>query len=358
MGKIIKMGVIGCGGISAGHIRGIMDSPDLEIGALCDILPAKLDEKAAMCGVAPDMLYDDYIKMMESGKIDAVSICTPNNVHFKIAMDAAARGIPFAVEKPVCNSAADVETLLKAAEAKNLPHMVCFSYRFVPAARYMRDLILSGELGEIYHINGEYFQAWGIPGARGDSSATLVWRFIKEIAGSGALGDLGCHMLDLCRFVTGREFVSLVADMDTFVHSRKYPDSDAEGTVDVDDYINIAAKMENHIAASVSITRYGYSRGNYQRVEAYGSKGALRYNLEATGTLEVNIGNKPMRDSHVWAEVPIPRAYSANQMQSFANILNGCGDGLAATLRDGWQIQKVLDGALEAAEKGVRVNLD
>ena len=357
MGKKFRMGVVGCGGISAGHIRGIMDSPDLEIGALCDILPAKLEEKAAMCGASNDMLYEDYIEMMESGKVDAVSICTPNNVHFKIAMDAVARGIPFAVEKPVCNDAAHAEELMKAAEAKSLPHMVCFSYRFVPAARFARSIVQSGELGKIYHINGEYFQAWGIPGARGGESAPLVWRFVKEITGSGALGDLGCHMLDLCRFITGQEFLSLVADADTFVLKRKLPGSEEIGDVDVDDYINIAAKMDSQIAANVSITRYGYSRGNYQRVEVYGANGAIRYNLEAGGSLEVNIGNKPMRDGHIWAEVPIPPAFAANQMQSFANILNGKGDGLAATLRDGFAVQKILDGALYAAENGVRVNV-
>jgi predicted dehydrogenase len=357
MKKIFRMGVIGCGGISAGHIRGILDSPDLEIGALCDILPEKLEEKAAMCGATEDMLYSDYIAMMESGKVDAVSICTPNNMHFRMAMDAVERGIPYAVEKPMCNSEGDAAKLLAETEKQNVKNMVCFSYRFKAAARYARDLILGGELGNLYHITGAYYQAWGLPGARGGANAPLVWRFVKESTGSGALGDLGCHMLDLCRFVTGREFTYITADTDTFIKSRKKLDSEEMGEVDVDDYINIVGQMAGRLAANVAITRYAYSRGNYQFVEVYGDKGALRYTLEDRDTLEVNIGNEPMRIGHVWAEVPIPHKYAVSQMQCFADILNGCGDGLAACARDGLAVQRVIDGALVSAEKGKKVIL-
>ena len=355
--KKFRIGVIGCGGISAGHINGIMSSPDLEIGALCDILPVKLEEKMALCGATIDMCYSNYIQMMESGKIDAVSICTPNNMHYQIAMDAVSRSIPFAVEKPVCITEAEVAKLLEATEKKNLAHMVCFSYRFVPAARYARDLVAGGALGDIYHINGEYFQAWGLPDANNGEPATLAWRFVKEVAASGALGDLGCHMLDLFRFITGREFTYIVADMDTFIDKRKLPGSEEYGIVDVDDYINIAGQMSGRIAANLSISRYAYSRGNYQRVEVYGEKGALRYSLEGQGTLEVNMGNEPMRAGRVWAEVPVLPKYSANQMQSFADILNGSGDGLAANLRDGLAVQHILDNSLLSAEKGLRINL-
>jgi predicted dehydrogenase len=355
--KKFRMGIIGCGGISMGHIRGINESPDLEIGALCDILPSKLKEKAEKCGATEDMCFDDHVKMMESGKIDAVSICTPNNAHFNIAMDAMERGIPYAVEKPVCLNESEAAILCEATEKKMLPHMVCFSYRFKSAARYARDIILSGALGEIYHIDGEYYQAWGLPDARNGEPTPLVWRFVKEVTGSGALGDLGCHMLDLCRFITGREFTYVSADMDTFIDKRKIIDGEGYGEVSVDDYVNIIGQMDGRIAANISISRYAYSRGNYQRLEVYGAKGAFRYNLETSESLEVNIGNEPMRNGRVWAEVPIPPKYTVSQMQCFADILNGRGDGLAATVRDGLAVQRVLDMSVLSAEKGVRITL-
>ena len=358
MKKKFRVGVIGCGGIAAWHIRGIMDSPDLEAGALCDILPEKLEEKKQLCSASDDMLYDDYIKMLDSGRIDAVSICTPNYLHFEMAMEAVKRNIPYAVEKPVCGTHEEAKTLLDETNKKNLPHMVCFSYRFKAAVRYARDLILNGSLGKIYHVSGEYFQAWGLPDIKTGSLCPFVWRFDKNKTITGALGDLGCHMIDLIRFVTGREFTRLTADSDTFIHKRPLPGSDGDsmGDVKVDDYINIAGQLEEQIAASLSITRYAYGRGNYQRIEVYGDNGALRYTLEDKDKLEINIGNEPMKHSHIWCPVPIPWHYNSVQMQSFADILNGCGDGLAADMNDGWQTQKVIDAAVAASKNSVKLS--
>ena len=354
MKKKFRMGIVGCGGISGGHIRGILDSPDLEIGALCDIRPDRLDEKKAMCGVSDDVCYENHVDLMESGKVNAVSVCTPNDVHFPIVMDAIRRGLPYAVEKPACNSEADVAKLAAETAKKKLPHMVCFSYRFVPAARYARDLILKGALGKLYHINGEYFQCWGLPDADNGNPVEMRWRFVKKIAGSGALGDLGCHLLDLFRFMTGLEFKKLMADTDTFVRER--PDADGLGTVvDVDDYVNIIGQMDNAVAACLSISRFTYSRGNYQRAEIYGDQGALRYTLEQEDKLEVNMGNEPMRQGRIWCDVPIPAKYKASQMQCFADILNGCGDGTPATIEDGRINQRIVDQLLLSAESGKRV---
>ena len=357
MGKKFRMGIIGCGGIANGHINGINDCPDLEVSALCDTVPGQLKIKADLYGFTDDMFYADYNDLLDSGKVDAVSICTPNNIHCEIALAAIERGIPFAVEKPVGLCEAQVARVLEAAEKKGVPHMVCFSYRFKSAARYIRALVQKGELGGIYHINGEYLQAWGLPDARGGKPTPLAWRFVKDITGSGALGDLGCHILDLFRFMLDREFTRVSADMDTFITERELIGGGGTGKVDVDDYINIVGQMEGKVAANLSITRYAYSRGNYQRVEIYGEKGALRYTLEAEDTLEVNYGNEPMRNARVWAEIPVPPQYERSQMQSFADILNGRGDGLAANLRDGLNVQRLLDRSVVSAEKGVRVNL-
>jgi len=168
-------------------------------------------------------------------------------------------------------------------------------------------------------------------------------------------------MIDMCRFMTGCEFTKVMADLDTLIHKRPLPNC-ADGTygdVTVDDYVNIIGQMEGPIAANLSITRFAYGRNNYQRIEVYGEKGGIRYSLEAEGPnpLEVNIGNKPMRENHIWATVPVPNKYKSSQMQSFADILNGSGDGLAADIRDGLRAQQVVDSALESAAKGIRINL-
>jgi predicted dehydrogenase len=162
-------------------------------------------------------------------------------------------------------------------------------------------------------------------------------------------------MIDLVRFITGREFTRITADLDTFIYKRPIPGGDTEGDVDVDDYVSIIGQLEGPIAANLSISRYGYSRGNYQRIEVYGDNGAIRYTLEDRDQLEINIGNEPMKQAHIWCTVPIPYRYNSNQMQSFADILNGCGDGLAATVDDGWKTQKVLDAAVVAAKNVIKL---
>ena len=148
MKKKFRVGVIGCGGIATWHIRGIMDSPDLEVGAICDILPEKIKEKKELCGVSDDACYDNYIKLLDSGKIDAVSICTPNYLHYEMAMEAVKRGIPYAVEKPACNNKEEAAVLLEETAKKNIPNMVCFSYRFKSAARYARELFKAAQSAE------------------------------------------------------------------------------------------------------------------------------------------------------------------------------------------------------------------
>jgi predicted dehydrogenase len=117
----------------------------------------------------------------------------------------------------------------------------------------------------------------------------------------------------------------------------------------------MAGQMEGPAAANLSITRFAYGRGNYQRVEIYGDNGAVRYTLEDGAQLEINIGNEPMKQARIWVPVPVPGHYHSNQMQSFADILNGCGDGLAADIKDGWQTQKVIDAALAAADSAIEI---
>ena len=363
MVKIVKkkhrIGIIGCGNIAELHLAGIIESPDLEVGALCDIDPGKLSIKQKQCSAADDMCYTDYIKMLDSGRIDAVSICVANSLHFEVASETIKRGIPYALEKPACSNEDEASILLRETEKHGIPNMLCFSYRFEPAARYARDIILSGELGKIAHISVEYYQSWGLP-AHDGSLVPLNWRFVKEES-SGALGDLGCHMIDMCRFMTGLEFVRVMADMDTFIQKRPIPNSTdgSYGEVTVDDYVNIAGQMEGLVATNISITRLAYGRGNHQCIEVYGEKGGLRYLFEwdKENVLEVNIGNKPMRDNRIWACVPIPKKYNSSQMQAFADILNNCGDGLAADISDGYKCQQVVDSVLASSEKGVRIYL-
>lgn len=350
MGKI-RVGEVGLGGISTGvHLPGIDRSPDLELTAICDIDEAALKACQEKYGIDDAHCFRSYQDLIACPDVDAVDIATPNDVHFEIAKAAIEAGKPYSLEKPITMNSAQADELARLTKEKGLRNMICFSYRFKAAARYARDLVARGLLGEIYHVDMQYFQAWGLP----DKNTPLVWRFVKERTGSGALGDLGCHGLDLVRFVTGREYTKVVGHAGTYVGERAREDGGGSGKVDVDDFCNYMTEMEGGISTSFQITRFAFGRGNYQRMEIYGSRGALVYMLDQTpdtDELQVCFG-AACEETHTFTPVPIPNQYKADQMQSFADIILGRGDGLPATIADGQKNQHVVDAILASCEQG------
>ena len=350
--KVIRIGSVGLGGIWTGvHEPGIRRSPDLELVAICDIDEEKLKAAGEKYGIDEAHRFVDYHDLINCPDVDAVDICTSNDAHFEIGMAAVEAGKPYDIEKPITMTAEEADILANATKEKGIKNMVCFSYRFKAAARYAKDLIAQGKIGKVYHVDMQYFQAWGLPRV----DCPLAWRFIKNRTGSGALGDLGCHALDLVRFVLGKEYTNIVGHTGTYVKERKLEKGEGVGQVDVDDFCNYMADMEDGVSASFQITRFGVGRGNYQRMEIYGSEGAIVYSLDATPGLEDEIevcSGDINADAHVFSKLPIPQQYYSDQMQSFADILNGVGDGMPATIFDGQANQHVVDTILESAEAG------
>ena len=350
--KVIRIGSVGLGGIWTGvHEPGIRRSPDLELVAICDIDEEKLKAAGEKYGIDEAHRFVDYHDLINCPAVDAVDICASNDAHFEIGMAAVEAGKPYDIEKPITMTAEEADILANATKEKGIKNMVCFSYRFKAAARYAKDLIAQGKIGKVYHVDMQYFQAWGLPRV----DCPLAWRFIKNRTGSGALGDLGCHALDLVRFVMGKEYTNIVGHTGTYVKERKLEKGEGVGQVDVDDFCNYMADMEDGISASFQITRFGFGRGNYQRMEIYGSEGAIVYSLDATPGLEDEIevcSGDINADAHVFSKLPIPQQYYSDQMQSFADILNGVGDGMPATIFDGQANQHVVDTILESAEAG------
>lgn len=343
----IRIGSVGLGGISGGaHIPGIQASPDLELVAVCDIDPARLKERGDLYGIPEDHRFTDYRDLIACPDVDAVDISTPNNVHAEIAMAAARAGKPYGVEKPMTMDTAEALELARVTKEAGVKSMIYFSYRYKAAARYLREIVLSGKLGKIHHVQMQYYQAWGLE----EKQCPLKWRFVKSITASGALGDLGCHALDLVSFVTGKRYKAVASHLDTIVHERKLLDGSGMGAVDVDDYSDMLCEMEGGTSATFQISRFTYGRGNYQRMEVYGEHGALVYHLDRIpGKDELEICSAETNGVYVPAE--IPEKYWVSQMQCFADVLKGCGDGLSATVEDGVVSERVLDAILKASEE-------
>jgi predicted dehydrogenase len=352
----IRIGCIGLGTIACCvHLPQIMECGDFELTAVCDIDVERLAKVGEEYGIDQSRRYTDYRELIACEDIDAVTICTPNDCHLEIAMGAAQAGKAISLEKPITMNEEEARLLADAVRKAGVANMVCFSYRYKAAARYARELVRRGEIGRIHHVDFQYFQSWGLE----QEKVPLVWRFQKSRTGSGALGDLGSHGLDLVRFVVGKEYKRIVGLGKTIVKERELTDgSGNQGRVDVDDYCNYMAEMEDEIAANFLITRLAYGRGNYQRMELYGSKGAIVYKLdEVPGVDQLElcvINNKGEKN---YQSIPIPEEYNKIQMQDFADLVNKKADGLAAGIADGLINQTVIDKIIQSMDMNTWIEL-
>ena len=349
----IRYGIIGLGNIARGvHIPGILRSPDAVLAAVCDPNETRLAAAQRDYGLSTDVCFTDYRDLLSSGLVDAVSICTPNNVHVPVALEAVKNGIPFACEKPLSVDASSAKPLLDAVNETGIPNMVCFSYRFKKAARYARDLIAAGRIGKIRHVYVRYLQGWGNP----EKDCPRVWRFDRAASGSGTLADLGSHMLDLVRFLTADEYTLFTAQNGTFMTERRSADPAKNGareTVDVDDYAHYFAGTQSGIAASFEISRNAFGRGNFQHIEIYGDRGALVYELEDDDFLCICEGAD--EGTHTFRRMEIPEQYFVDQMQCFLDRLRGDEHGLCATVADGYEDMLELDEIIRSSENGTAV---
>ncbi len=224
----------------------------------------------------------DWRKVVSRPDIDIVDVATPGDSHAKIAMAAARAGKAILCEKPLANDVREAKQMLAAVRKAGVVHMLCHNYRRAPAVMLARELVATGKLGRIHHYRGTYLQDWPV-----DPSVPLVWRFRKSKAGSGALGDILSHSLDLGRFVLGSEIVEVAGAMETFVKQRPLPENPRKkGRVTVDDAALALARFDNGAIASIEGTRFAPGRRNYNRFEVNGSRGSLAFHMERMNELE------------------------------------------------------------------------
>lgn len=351
--SVIRFGIIGCGNIAHDvHIPGILAARDTVITAIADPNPDRLEKTRVLLGLPPDAAFADETALLDSGLVDAVTICTPNLHHVPTAISAVRRGIAFACEKPLSVDAPTAKPLVDLVQQTGVKAMICYSYRFKKAARYARDLLACGRIGTIRHIYVRYLQSWGNP----EKDCPRVWRFDRAASGSGTLADLGSHMLDLVRFLTQQEYTCFTAQNGTFVHERRSADPAKNGApeaVDVDDYAHFFAQTTGGIAASFEISRNAFGRGNYQQIEIYGDRGALIYTLDGDDTLSICEGADEI--SHRFRQMEIPETYNVSQMQCFVDRMRGDESGLGATVSDAYEGMCAMDEIIRSSECGITV---
>jgi predicted dehydrogenase len=224
----------------------------------------------------------DWREVVSREDIDIVDVVTPGDTHAEIAIAAARAGKAILCEKSLANDVREARKMLAAVKRAGVVNMLCHNYRRAPAAMLARELVASGKLGKIHHYRGTYLQDWSI-----DPSVPLVWRFRKDRSGSGALGDILSHSLDLGRFVLGSEVVEVAGALETFVKQRPLPENPKKkGRVTVDDAALALARFANGAVASIEGTRFAAGRKNYNRFEVNGSRGSIAFDMERMNELE------------------------------------------------------------------------
>lgn len=347
----IKIGIVGLGGISGKHIRELLAIPEAEIVAICDIDPAKIAEKNALLHLPPEKCYTDYRALIADGDVMAVEICTPNHLHAEIAIAAMEAGKPVNVEKPLSLSYAEAKKMADTAERMGVCGMTCFSYRFQPAVRYAKHLVDAGELGEIIGLNVAYLKDSALWEGR-----RLEWRFVEKYAGSGVIGDLGVHLIDLAQLLAG-EMESLIAQKKIVVKERRKLDSEALAPVETEDMCSFLATFASGAHATFHITRAAAGYQNTIRYDVYGTRGSISFDLDHPESLTVCIGEAAPPNKH-FATVDVPKEFYLAQEQAFVNALKGTPDAHFPTLADGAQGQRIIDALLLSAKEGRQVSLD
>ncbi len=285
MAKTINVAMIGYQFMGRAHanawrqVNAFFDLPvEARLQVVCGRRAPEVARAASKLGFASHAT--DWREVVERPEIDVVDICTPGDSHVDIAIAAAAAGKHVFCEKPLANSVEEAERMLASVERAGVIHMVCHNYRRAPAVALAKQLIEEGRLGRIRHYRGTYLQDW-----IADPSAPLVWRLQRAKAGSGALGDIGSHSLDLARHLVG-EVVEVSGLLETFVSERPLENGGGTGRVDVDDAALALIRFEEGAIGSIEGTRFAPGRKNFNRFEINGSLGSLAFDLERMNELE------------------------------------------------------------------------
>lgn len=306
--KELRVGMVGYAFMGAAHsqawrtVNRVFDLPArARMALICGRDTAKVADAADTLGW--DAYTTDWRDLINRDDIDVVDICTPGDSHAEIALAALAAGKHVLCEKPLANSVEEARAMTAAADvarAAGVRSMCGFNYRRVPAVTMMRQLVADGRLGVIRHVRATYLQDWIV-----DPQFPLVWRLQKDRAGSGALGDIGAHIIDLTQFVTGQRISGVSAVTETFVKERPLPAESSglaasvdghtapTGTVTVDDAAVFVARLDGGALATYEASRFATGRKNALRVEINGSLGSVVFDLERLNELEFYDATRP-----------------------------------------------------------------
>ena len=381
----LGIGQVGYAFMGAAHSQAWQTAPrffDLpmhpELRVLCGRDPAALAEAARRFGW--QSTETDWTRLVARDDVDLIDICTPGDTHADIAIAALDAGKHVLCEKPLANTVAEAQAMTAAADraaGRGVLAMVGFTYRRVPAVALARRLVEQGRIGEIRHVRAQYLQDW-----LADPAAPMTWRLDKEKAGSGALGDIAAHVVDLTQHITGERILTVTGLLETFVHERPLPaqgstarlggsngSAAATGPVTVDDTAMFLARFGEGAVGVFEATRAATGRKNAIRVEVNGSRGSLAFDFEDMNVLQFFDAEEPSdtagfrrilvtEPDHPYTGHWWPPGHGLGYEHGFthqvADLVTAIGGGQQPlpSFADGLQVQAVLAAVERSAAAG------
>ncbi|WP_051485824.1 Gfo/Idh/MocA family protein [Nocardioides sp. J54] len=374
----INVGMVGHSFMGAAHSQAWRSAPrffDLPLVPVMRVLGGR--DAARTAAAAERLGWEDHVtdwrELVRREDVDLVDICTPGDSHAEIAIAALEAGKHVLCEKPLANSVAEAEEMAKAAAAaaeRGVRAMVGFTYRRVPAIALARQLVADGRLGTIRHVRAQYLQDW-----IADPEAPLSWRLQRERAGSGSLGDIGAHIIDLTQHITGDTIAEVSGHLETFVKERPLATEHAglsgtasteRGEVTVDDAALFLARFSSGAAGVFEATRFATGRKNAIRIEVNGSLGSLAFDFEDMNVLHFFDATLPDEEAgfrrilvteatHPWVAAWWPPGHGLGYEHGFTHqavdLVTAIANGVepTPTFADGLQIQRVLDAVETSA---------
>jgi len=311
-----------------------------------------------------ESIETDWRKLVARDDIDLISVAVPGNLHKEIVIETAKNGKHVLCEKPLTNSLTDAKEMFEAVQKAGVRHCCGFSYRFTPAQAFAKKLVDSGRIGQIYHVYARYAQDWP-----SDNDFPMVWRFDKEVAGSGSLGDICAHSIDTTRFITGLDFAEVIGNLATMITERPINAEDPKGIkqkVTVDDVAQFLCNFENGATGCFEATRMAIGRKNHNCIEINGEKGSLYWDFEEQNYLYFYDKTLPVaeqgfakinvtHDSHPYGGGPWPQGHGIGYADTFLieikEFLSAVAEGeqFHPDFKDALACQQVLEAVAESA---------
>ena len=375
----LSVGMVGYAFMGVAHSQAWRNAPrffDLPLhprmAAVAGRDRSRVDAAAARLGW--ESTESSWQALVARDDIDLIDVCTPGDTHAEIAIAALEAGKHVLCEKPLANSVEEAEAMVRAAEkaaANGVRAMVGFTYRRVPAIALARQLVAEGRIGTIHHVRAQYLQDWIV-----DPEAPLSWRLERARAGSGALGDIGAHIIDLAQFITGDTIATVTGRLETFVKERPLPaeahtglsgaaGTSGRGPVDVDDAAAFLAHFRGGALGVFEATRFANGRKNAIRIEINGSRGSLAFDFEDMNVLHFFDGSEDATTAgfrrilvtepeHPYVSAWWPAGHLIGYEHGFTHqvvdLVTDIAGGVDPTpsFADGLQVQRVL-AAVEAS---------